>query len=77
MFGRGSGMRGAGGPVGVGVGVDVWVRSVEVEVGLAMSGCVGGAGATFVGVSSVMIDCRGLSDAEFTVFCGEFSQSLI
>ena len=47
MVDLGSDMRGAGGPVVVGVGVVVWVRSVEVEVGLAMSGCAGGAVATF------------------------------
>ena len=42
-------MRGVCGSVGVGAGVDVWVRLVEVGVGLAMSGCVGGADTTFVG----------------------------
>ena len=55
VVGSGSGMRGAGGHVGVGVGVVVWVRSVEVELELAMSGCVVGADATFVGGSSVMM----------------------
>ena len=45
-------MRGAGGPVGVGVGVFVWVGSVGVGVGLAMSCCVGGADADFIGGSS-------------------------
>ena len=51
----GSGMRGACGPVGIGVGVDVWVGSVGVGVGLAISCCVEGADADFVGGSSVMM----------------------
>ena len=48
-------MRHVRGPIGVGIGVVVWVGSVDVGVGLAMSCCVGGADADFVGASSLMM----------------------
>ena len=62
-------MRVAAGAIGIGVGIGVWVGSVGVCVGLAMSCCVGGAGADLVVGSSVMLSI-GVGSVSGYASCG-------